>query len=75
MADKTFEVIGTYKVGNKVEEFSNLYVASSASAAEKFAKKEFESRSGYYNVPRGTKLTVNSSKHISEAEIQKKLKN
>ena len=74
MAEKTFEVIGTYKVNGKNQEFANLYVASSASAAEKFAKKEFESNCHYYNVPRGTKLTVNSSKPISEAEIQKKLK-
>jgi len=72
---KTFEVLGSYKVGNKTHEFANLYVASSASAAEKFAKKEFESKSQYYGVPRGTKLSVSSSKPISEAEIQRKLKN
>lgn len=74
MADKTYEVKGTYKVGNSTHDFANLYVASSASAAGKFAKKEFESNCQYYNVPLGTKLNIISSKEISEAEIRRNIK-
>jgi len=73
MADRTFEVIGTYKVGTKTHDFANLYTAKSASAASKFAKSEFESNCRYYDVPEGTKLNITSSKQISEAEIKKKL--
>ncbi|AXH67294.1 hypothetical protein SEA_WOFFORD_122 [Streptomyces phage Wofford] len=69
---KTFEVNGTYKVGKDVRPFSNLYMADSASAAEKFAKKEFEKECHHYGVPRGTKLNVTNSRPISEAEIKRR---